>query len=513
MSNMRICRREFLKKITVGLLALSMEDCLATRVKEAAAKKPNILYIMSDDHASNAVSCYKGVLSDVFMTPNIDRIAKEGIRLDNCFVTNSICTPSRAVILTGKYSHLNKTEINYIGFDGKQQTAPKLLQKNGYQTAIIGKWHLKGQPTGFDYWNILPGQGKYVNPEFLNMDLEPTNLKGYVTDIITDLSIDWIDKRDKTKPFFLMCHHKAPHESWRKKPDEDNLYDSTFFPEPQTFNDNYKNRYFAEKWTSTIYPFMTERMKDWTPESRALNTDGLNEQQAKEKTYQHYMRNYLQCIYTLDENIGRLLSHLEKESILDDTLIIYTSDNGMFIGEHGWYDKRLMYEESIRIPFVARYPKEIPSGTVSDAISLNLDFAETFLDYAQVEIPSDMQGQSLRYVLNGKTPANWRDSMLYAYYESREQYIEECKQYGIRTNRYKLICYPNGRELFDLQNDADELVNLYDDLNYLSIRNKLEDKLKKLLKKYKFTQRDMPFDWYRYNQDKIEESKDKKAYK
>ncbi len=513
MDNKLIHRRTFLKNAALGLFAFSASGCLEKNNPIPQAKKPNILFIMSDDHAFNAVSCYKGILSETFKTPNIDRIAREGIRLDNCFVTNSICTPSRAVVLTGKYSHLNKTEINYIRFDGSQQTAPKLLQKHGYQTAMIGKWHLRGQPTGFDYWNILPGQGNYINPDFMEMNYEQKKYKGYVTDIITDLTINWIESRNDTRPFFLMCHHKAPHESWKLDPKSQNIYDDTIFPEPETFNDNYQNRYFAEKWTSTIYPFMTERMRKWTPKSRQLNVDGLDRQQAKEKTYQHYMRNYLGCIKSLDDNIGRLLDYLENKGILDDTLVIYTSDNGMFLGEHGWYDKRLMNEESLKIPCVARYPQDITPSTTSSDITLNLDFAETFLDYAGVPIPSDMQGNSLKPVFMGKPPQSWRKSMLYAYYESREQYIEECRQYGIRTHQYKLICYPNGRELFDIKNDPNELVNLYRKPQYLSIRNKLEIELKQLLKKYKFTEKDLPFNWYKYNQDKIEQSMDKKAYR
>ncbi|MGE4489591.1 MAG: sulfatase [Kiritimatiellales bacterium] len=504
-------RRDFLGAAGCGMASLTGAKSLAQAVGIAGQKRPNILFIMSDDHARNAVSCYGGILSSVFQTPNIDRIANEGVRLDNCFVTNSICSPSRAVILTGKYSHLNGQAVNYIKFDGSQQTVPKLLQQAGYQTAMIGKWHLRGEPTGFDYWNILPAQGRYINPQFMEMELIPKTREGYVTTITTDIAIDWLEnKRDKTRPFFMMCHNKAPHEAWEMDPADEGMFDGVEFPEPETIYDDYKNRatQVLKDKGLTVYPTLGKKMADKWPERRALDLTGVTDkQEAISKSYQHFMKYYLGSIHSVDKNVGRLLDYLEQEGLLDDTLVMYTSDNGMFLGEHSWYDKRMMYEESIEVPLIARYPKEIKPGTVSDAICLNLDFPETFLDYAGVPVPPDMQGRSLRPVLGRQEPADWRESMFYAYYE-------HTSQYGVRTKRYKLICYSAGEyDMFDLQKDPMELKSVYNDPEYADVRRNLEAEIVKLRKQYHIQDQDLPGNWEELHQDLLNPSpEEKKEY-
>lgn len=515
-------RRNFLSLAGFGVAALITGCAPAGLKSESSRKRPNILFIMSDDHSYNAISCYGGVLSKVFKTPNIDLIAREGVRLDNCFVTNSICSPSRAVILTGKYSHLNSQPINYTKFDTSQQTVPKLMRKAGYNTAMIGKWHLRGEPTGFDYWNILPGQGRYIDPDFMEMELKPQKQKGYVTTITTDIAIDWLENKwDRSKPFFMMCHHKAPHEHWRMDPADEKTFENMHLPEPQTLYDDHEGHAeIVQKRGSTLYPTLAKRMARWKPEERAFKNTGIEGQSdGIAKAYQHYLKHYLGCIHSIDRNIGRMLDCLRNKGILDNTLVIYTSDNGMFLGEHSWHDKRMMYEESLKIPFIARYPSSIKMGTVSEAISLNLDFPETFLDFAGAEIPADMQGESLRPVLQGREPADWRKSMFYAYYEG-------ISQYGVRTRKYKLICY-SGRwnsskgdkifepcyDMFDLEKDPLELESVYDDPAYAGVRKMLENEIVKLRKKYKVRDKDLPGNWEKLNKDLVDQGKDKSAYK
>lgn len=471
------------------------------------SERPNILFIMSDDHGRNAVSCYGSILAKVMPTPNIDRIAREGMRLDNCFVTNSICSPSRAVILTGKYSHLNSQPINYIRFDSSQQTAPKLLQRVGYQTAIIGKWHLRGEPTGFDYWNILVGQGQYLDSEFMEMKLEPKVRKGYVTTVTTDLAIDWIEnKRDTSKPFYLMLHHKAPHGPWEMDPTDKGLLDGVSIPEPETLYDNHKNRALLIAKRHGFYPSLANGMSKW--KNTPMDLSGIKDRNdGIAKTYQHYLKHYLSCVHSIDENVGRVLACLEKAGILNKTLIIYTSDNGMFLGEHTWHDKRMMYEESLSIPMVVRYPKEIKPGSVSNAICLNLDFSETFLDYAGAPTPPDMQGESLRPIFKGTTPTDWRQSMFYAYYEAPQQY-------GVRTMRYKLICYDAvmQHDMFDLEKDPLEMKSVYCDPEYADVRKQLEAELVKLREKYNVTDKDLPAAWVDENPEIVERGQDKRGY-
>ena len=445
-----------------------------------AADQPNIVFIMTDDHARHAISAYG---SKVNKTPNIDRIAKEGMLFNNCFVTNSICGPCRAVILTGKYNHINGFFRNGITFNGEQQTFPKLLQKNGYQTAVIGKWHLGSAPTGFDYYNVLKGQGPYYNPPMLTKEGTTKHI-GYTTEIITEFALDYLkNKREKGKPFFLMYQHKAPHRNWQPGPKYLTMYDDVTITEPETLFDDYSNRaspaanqamtiarHFSQSDAKLVAPknLTPEQAAAWNkaygPKNEAFNKANLEGDAKTKWFYQRYMKDYLRCIAAVDDGIGEVLDYLDKEGLSKNTIVIYTSDQGFYLGDHGWYDKRWMYEESLSTPFIVKYPGHIKPGVKNNDIVLNLDFAETFLDYAGVEIPTDMQGKSLRPVLEGATPADWRKSMYYHYYEFPGPH-SVARHYGIRNERYKLIHYYQVKEweFFDLKTDPNELKSTYDD--------------------------------------------------
>ena len=454
--------------------------------------RPNILFIMSDDHAAHAMGCYGSRINE---TPNMDRIAAGGMRLDNCFCTNSICTPSRAVILTGTYNHVNGVTTLSTPMDNRLQTFPKRLQAAGYQTAVIGKWHLgigpQHCPTGFDYWNVLPGQGLYHDPEMIEMapSGERTVFKGYVTDLITDMSIDWIRRRDKDRPFCLLCHHKAPHRHWEPDAKHAHLYDDVEIPEPETFNDDYANRAAAaEAARMRIGRDLNEIDVKATP------PEGLSPREVKKWNYQRYIKDYLRVVASMDDGIGRLLDTLDDEGLADDTVVIYTSDQGFFLGDHGWYDKRFMYEESLRMPFIIRYPREIAPGTVNADMVLNLDFPSTLLACAGVPIPDDMQGTSIRPLLQGRTPGGWRTSMYYRYWMHKAHH-NVYAHYGVRTRRYKLIyyygeaCGQEGAidepsepewELFDLDRDPCELNSVYRDPACADVVTSLKAELHRL---------------------------------
>lgn len=434
----------------VGLVAASTADAAAT-----ASKRPNILFIMSDDHASHAVSAYGSTINK---TPHIDRLAREGMRFDNCFCTNSICGPSRAVVLTGKYSHLNGVIDNRDAFDGQQPSLPKWLQQAGYQTAIVGKWHLKNAPTGFHYSNVLPGQGDYHNPVMIENG-QPRKHIGYVTDLITDSALAWLnEQRDSEKPFLLMLHHKAPHANWEPDEKHQAMYADEDIPLPATFDDNYATR------TNQI---ANHRLhvgpKQWDLHFRRFGKlpEGMTEQETRRWVYQRYMKNYLRCIASVDDNVGRVLDYLDETGLRENTIVVYTSDQGFFLGDHGLYDKRFMYEESLRMPLLVRYPPEIAPGSRAGAMVLNLDFAPTLLDYAGVAVPEAVQGRSFRSVARGRTPDDWRAAMYYRFYEEA---FGIGPHEGVRTSRYKLIHFlygDHGWELYDLENDPDELNNLY----------------------------------------------------
>jgi arylsulfatase A-like enzyme len=453
------------------------------------ATRPNVLFIMSDDHASHAMSCYD---SRINTTPHIDRIAQGGMRFDNCFCTNSICGPSRAVILTGTYNHVNGVTTLVSPMDGRQPTYPKIMQAAGYQTAIVGKWHLghggDHDPQGFDYWNVLPGQGLYHNPEMIEMG-ESKVFEGYVTDLITDCSLNWLQQRDKDRPFCMMVHHKAPHRPWEPDDKHATMYEDETIPEPETFNDDYANRArAAAEATMRI-------SRDLTPtDLKQPVPEGLTEQQEKQWKYQRYIKDYLRCVASIDDNVGRLLDYLDDEGIADDTIVVYTSDQGFFLGDHGWYDKRFMYEHSLRMPLVIRYPRAVKAGSVSEDMVLNVDFAQTLLDYTGLETPQRMQGRSFRPILEGDSPGDWRTSMYYRYWMHRGGH-NVYAHYGVRTLDYKLIYYyadgmgtpgsvdeqlPREWELFDLRKDPLELFSVYSDPKYADVVKELTAELHRL---------------------------------
>jgi arylsulfatase A-like enzyme len=486
--------------------------------------RPNIVLIVSDDHAKNAVGAYGSTL---IPTPQIDRIAREGVIFTNAFVTNAICAPSRAVILTGKYSHLNGLRDNRDRFDGDQQTFPKLLQAAGYQTMLIGKWHLRSVPQGFDYWNVLPGQGAYYNPRFIAMG-DTTRKMGYVTDIITDLALEALTGRDTEKPFCLLYHHKAPHRNWMPNVPHLQFFNDRDFVLPETFFDDYRTRSRAAKeqemeiarhlfsgfdlklpleyvrqsgadddivpawdaigaWESTLGSLTEEQQDAWSEAYEAENKVFLEDPpQGKDLAawkYRRYIKDYLRCVVSMDENIGRLLDYLDAEGLAENTIVIYTSDQGFFLGEHGWFDKRFMYEESLGTPLIVRYPAAFGGGTMSDAMVLNLDLAPTILEFAGVQMPDDLQGESLRPLLQGKPADGWRSSIYYHYYEYPHGWHSVKKQYGLRTRRYKLIHYYDDIdewELFDLQIDPHELQNEYDTPAYSSTIRQLKLELQNL---------------------------------
>ncbi len=480
--------------------------------------RPNIIFIMSDDHAYQAISAYGDRFSEIAPTPNIDRIAANGMIFNRCLVTNSICGPSRATILTGKYSHLNGFLQNEATpFDGSQQTFPKILQQAGYRTGLIGKWHLDSEPTGFDHWDILPGQGHYYNPDFINPQGQYQE-KGYVTDIITEKSIAWLKEASSGgKPFMLMLHHKAPHREWEPGPKYLERFKGVQFPLPETLFDDYSGRGQAEHeqdmtiektmrmeadlkmWEDTISPEWKRTVGRMSSSQRAAwNTVYIPVKEEFKKAnpkgrdlivwkYQRYMNDYLACIQSVDESVGKVLDYLKEAGLDENTIVIYTSDQGFYLGEHGWFDKRFMFEQSYRTPLLISWPGVTKPGSVNKDIVSNLDFAETFLDVAGISVPSDMQGVSLLQVLKGKTPADWRKEHYYEYYEYPGWHSVK-RHYGVSTDRYKLIHYYydiDEWEMYDLASDPNEMKNVYDDPDYSLVREDLKKKLSEMEIKYK----------------------------
>ena len=473
-----------------------------------AADRPNILLIFTDDHCEQALSAYD---PSRISTPHMDRIAKEGMRFNRCYVTNSICGPSRAVILTGKYSHLNGFIRNGNTFDGTQQTFPKLLQGAGYNTAMLGKWHLRSTPTGFDHYEVLIGQGPYYNPpmKYRQKDGTPAQRRhtGYTTDIIVDLTLEWLKEgRDKKKPFMLMTQHKAPHRNWQPGPKYLNWLDDKTIPEPETLWDDYKGRTSAaSEQTMTIRSHLgtndlklgpprglnEEQAAKWNaaygPKNEAFEKakPGMTEKEIIKWKYQRYVKDYLRCVKSVDDGIGRILDYLEETGLAKNTIVIYSSDQGWYLGEHGWYDKRWMYEESLKTPLLIRWPGVTRAGSVNEDIVSNLDFAETFLDAAGVKVPADMQGRSLVPVLRGQTPEDWRKSFYYHYYEFPGAH-SVARHFGVTTGAYKLIHFYHKEEweLFDLAKDPEELNSVYGKSEYSEIQASLEKELKNLRGQY-----------------------------
>ena len=462
-----------------------------------AADRPNILFIMTDDHAAHALSCYG---SNRNQTPNLDRIANGGVRFTNCFVTNSICTPSRATLLTGKYSHLNGTPV-FNRFNGEQPHVAKMLQAVGYYTAVVGKWHLGSDPTGFDDWLILPGQGVYNNPVLYDRESRRT-FQGYATDVITDKTIEFLEKRPKDKPFFMMSHHKAPHREWTPDAKNKAKFAGMTFPEPKTFHDDYATRPAAlPENQQTIANDLTRRdlkleppaelkgpeRQNWMrakPIEVEIEVDGVKQLLTGEELirwkYQRYMQDYLACVQSVDDNVGRLLDWLDRNDLTKNTVVIYTSDNGFFLGEHGMYDKRFMYEESLRIPFLVRWPGAVRAGTQNGAMTINTDFAPTFLDIAGLPPAAEMQGHSLVPVLK-EQPVKWRTSFYYRYYHDPGDHNTRA-HLGVRTLTHKLIHYwkKDQWELFDLGRDPDELRNVYTEPGQQEVVAELKAELARL---------------------------------
>jgi arylsulfatase A-like enzyme len=444
------------------------------------APRPNIVFVMTDDHAAHAVSAYASRVNE---TPQLDRLARQGMLFRNAFVTNSICTPSRAVILTGLYSHKNGVPV-FNRFDGSQTTVAKLLQAAGYHTGMIGKWHLGSDPTGFDRWEILPGQGVYEDPVLYTATGEKTYAGRYVTDVITDLGIEFVRDRPRDRPFFLMLHHKAPHREWTPDERHRRMFEGRVLPEPPTLWDDYATRTDALRENrQRVADDLTRRdlklvppdglegkeRDAWLsvkPTEVTLSRDGetttLTGDALARWKYQRYMQDYLACVQSVDDNLGRFLDVLEESGLEETTIVVYTSDQGFFLGDHGMYDKRFMYEESLRTPLLVRWPGVVRPGSEAAAMATNLDFAPTFLEAAGVAVPASMQGRSLVPVLRGGTPADWRTAMYYRYYHDPGHHDTRA-HYGVRTATHKLIHFwKKGQwELFDLRSDPAELVNLY----------------------------------------------------
>ncbi|MCH7225973.1 sulfatase [Haloferula sp. A504] len=475
--------------IRILALLFALQACLMAE----EPKRPNILWLFSDDHAFQAVGAYGGRFGDLDLTPNIDRIADGGMRFDRCYVGNSICAPARATLLTGKHSHLNGKFDNKDTFNHDQQQFQKILRQNGYQTAMVGKIHLSGKMQGFDYWEVLPGQGRYWNPVFITEQGETTYKGEHSTDVITRNAVDWLEnKRDKDKPFMAMVHYKAPHRNWQPTKRWKEKFKDKFFPEPETLFDDYEGRGFAAKnQEMSILKDMTMGgdVKAGQPERKA-ELAGIDKDDPKALTrlkYQWYMRDYLACIAGVDENVGKLLDYLEESGLAENTIVMYSSDQGFYLGEHGWFDKRFMYEESYRAPLVVKWPGVIEPGSVNDDLVQNIDFAETFLDLAGIEAPDDMQGESLVPLFKGETPTDWRKSLYYHYYEFPGFWHAVRRHEGVSTARYKLIRFygadvPDGEEweFYDLEKDPQEMRSVYKDPQYESEIAELKQELIRL---------------------------------
>lgn len=522
-----------MKKITisitaVAIIAIGMFSFKQATKKTQAGRRPNIVFIMSDDHAYQAISAYSNRLTQ---TPNIDRIAKEGMLFSNACVTNSICAPSRAVILTGKHSHLNGKIDNNFPFDTTNMTFPQLLQANGYETAMFGKLHFGNSPKGFDEFKILPDQGDYYNPDFITKKEGRKKIMGYVTDIITDLTLNWLGKeRNKEKPFFLAYLHKAPHREWLPAERHFKEFINKKFPEPATLFDNYEGRGSASKqaemnllthmnWAGdskikpenmdklgikeshpydkrnydyTVGRMNAEQRKVWDATYDKMNEEfiknypKMNDTDKMKWRYQRYMQDYLGCIASVDEGVGKVLDFLKENGLEENTIVVYTSDQGFYLGEHGWFDKRFIFDESFKTPLLIKWPGVIKAGSKNSQMVQNLDYAQTFLEAAGVKPPDDMQGESLIPIFKGQGK-NFRDAAYYHYYEYPGIHMVK-RHYGIVTEKYKLVHFYHDVdewELYDRTNDKNELKNVYNDPKYAKIKAEMHKKLAALRVKYK----------------------------
>ncbi|QIK61503.1 sulfatase [Dysgonomonas sp. HDW5A] len=527
------------KRISLVIIPVSVLSPYGYGQKEQSSKdrsRPNIIHIMTDDHSFQTISAYGHPISKLAPTPNLDRLANEGMLFQQAFVENSLSTPSRACLMTGLYSHQNGQRQLGAGIDTTKTFFSELLTQAGYQTGVIGKWHMQCEPKGFNYYCVLNDQGDYYNPSFKTKDSHGKYVReeGYATNLITTHSIEFIENRDKNKPFALLVHHKAPHRNWMPEAKYYDLYEDVEFPKPETFYDDYESRCSAartqdmtiDKTMTFIYDLKLNELKDTAPYNTEWSDGGLQQamdqmtpaqREAWENAYhpknmefinsnlsgdellnwkfQRYMKDYLRCIKSIDDEVGRLIDYLEKEGLMDNTIIVYTSDQGFYMGEHGWFDKRFMYEESFRTPLIIRYPKAIKAGTKTDALVQNIDFAPTYLSLAGIEKPTEMSGASLEGLFNGKTPKDWRKDLYYHYYDYPA--IHNVRRHdGVRTDRYKLIHFYgkgeigndeniNCNELFDLKNDPTELHNLYGKKGYEKITEELQVTLDNYRKKLK----------------------------
>jgi arylsulfatase A-like enzyme len=500
-----LSRKMFLRHVGCCIAALVLGSSWWADVK--AQERPNVLFIMSDDHANKAISTYGD--SDI-ETPHLDRLAREGMQFNNCFVTNSICTPSRACIMTGLYGHKSGVTSWQPLNNRPQITFPGLLRKNGYHTMVVGKWHLRSEPKDFHEYIVLPGQGAYYDPIFKTSesgwdlddeeDAGGRRFEGYVTNIITDLALEYLENRPKDKPFCMLLHHKAPHDYWEYDIDLKFMFENETIPEPETMLKEYPHREFLKHVTCKMGmedcsfedSDFHEQIGEVLPILRQLKVQKERFQFA----YQYYIKSYLRCVRSIDNSIGRILDYLEENDLADNTLVIYTSDQGYFLGEHALFDKRLMYEPSLRTPLLVRLPGMVQPGSINYDLVLNLDFAQTILDVAGVTVPEQMQGRSFKPLLQGKSVADWRDSMYYHFYDNGHFRIPS--HLGVRTGRYKLICfYGDGKnegnlqvrddifwELYDIQVDPQETKNLYHDPDYSSIVKDLKKELARLQRQY-----------------------------
>ena len=527
-------------------LATMMAACDDRSSADNKDARPNILFIMSDDHSERAISAYGSTL---ISTPNIDRIADEGVIFRESFVANSICGPSRAIMLTGKHSHKNGFRNNQDRFDGSQPTYPQILQQAGYTTAVVGKWHLGSKPVGFDYWEILRGQGQYYSPEFITniaadmtievavkdesgrvveVELENRYNGEYVTSKITDLALNFLANRDESRPFLLIYNHKAPHRNWMPDVDELGEIDTSQLVVPDNFYDTYEGRPgaasqtleindmylshdlkleqheyegdledmadgWAEVWTSEFYGRMSDKQKAkwdayYTEANKEYQSVKHDAKALLEWKYRRYMHDYLGTIHSMDRNVGRVLDYLDEAGLADNTIVVYTSDQGFYIGEHGWFDKRYMYEESMRTPLMIRYPAGIEAGHAVEEMVQNIDYAPTLLEFAGVPVPADIQGISLKDLVTGESETLGRDSLYYHYYQGIESIHNVAKQYGVRTDTHKLIRFKDVGmdhwEMYDLQDDPSEMRNIYDDPAYKGVRQDLHEKLQELRIQY-----------------------------
>ncbi|MBO2542890.1 sulfatase [Salegentibacter sp. BDJ18] len=511
--------------LSISLISCKNNNSEKEEDKNSETKRPNIVFIMTDDHAAQAISAYGHPVSKLAPTPNIDRIAQNGVKFNNNFCTNSICGPSRAVILTGKHSHENGFRMNGEVFDGSQPTLPKFLKEVGYQTALVGKWHLHGLPEGFDHWNILVDQGNYYNPDFIK-GKDTTRIEGYATDIITEMGLDWLkNNRAEDKPFMLMVQHKAPHRNWMPALRHLNKYDSIEFPLPDSYFSDHEGQVAAQQQLQTIYedmyeghdlkmsvekgsdslrhnPWktdfgrMTKEQRDtwnaaYRPKNDAFHDANLTGKELAEWKGQRYLRDYLATVASVDEGVGEILDYLEESGLDENTLIVYTTDQGFYLGEKGFFDKRFMYEESLAMPMLMQLPGDIEAGSEINALTQNLDFAPTFLDFANAEIPQDMQGKSLRTLMNNSvSDKDFRNAIYYHYYDFPAFHMVK-RHYGIRTNRFKLIHFYDDIdewELYDLKEDPTEMTNLYNHPDYAEVREEMHQRLDSLQQKYNVTE-------------------------